>query len=108
MGKLRVDVPGTATFRRGDETILFLKPGVAGRSFITGLSLGRFEVVEDPRSKKKVVRGLTRKQLGSLGIGQTSVSGTEAAASRRGSADLEQFLGGLRELVLDTVREGGK
>jgi hypothetical protein len=107
VGKLRVDVPGAAVFQPGQETVLFLKPTTEGRTIVTGLFLGRFDVTEDPRTGAKTVRGLEDQGLTRLGKpGDVQVLGHGAAVG--GPVPVDDFLSTVRALVRDVDAQGGK
>jgi hypothetical protein len=108
VGSLRVDVDGAAVYRPGDEAILFLHPSPRGGARVVGLFQGRFDVAVDPRSGRKVVRGLSAEALGAVLLDKPGVETERAAPVQRGPVPLEEFLEGVRVLVHDIAREGGK
>jgi hypothetical protein len=107
VGKLRVDCDGAAAFLPGDEAIVFLDRNPRGQNHVVGLSQGRFDVVEDIRGRK-VVQGVTGKEARTLG--QASAWGRLAVPEGRRDipVPLDEFLGGVRDLVRDLSNEGGR
>ena len=106
VGKLQVDVPGASAFRPGEEAVLFLAPDPAGTLHVIGLDRGRFDVVRDARTGRKLVQGLTPDRLVSLGL-DAAPPGVLAAAGAPEPVTLDRFLGGLRDLVRDAGEKGG-
>ena len=106
VGALRVEVYGATALQPGDETILFLSRDRRGASRITGFSQGQFPVEEDRASRKKVIRGMSRDQLKAL----QSVRGPLTAGDTvpGGAVTLDWFKGGMRDLVRDVVKKGGR
>src|SRR5262249_37663399 len=66
IGKLQVEVPGTAGFDAGSEAILVLAAGPRGALFVSGLSRGRFDVHTDARTRTKLVRAAAPELLTAL------------------------------------------
>ena len=56
VGKLRVDVPGAAAYRAGEETVLFLGKGRGNTYDVAGLSRGRFDVKVDEETGVRIYR----------------------------------------------------
>jgi hypothetical protein len=105
VGKLRVDVDGAAAFRPGDEAILFLAPDAKGHQEVVGVFRGRFDVTIDTRSGMKSVRGIDPGDVSQLQAAKPGLA-VEAAPSSGVAMGLDDFLGGLREMVQTT--KGGK
>ena len=105
VGKLRVDVSGAMTFRAGQETVLFLQSAAEGQSIVTGLFQGRFDVTEDARGQK-IVRGLSGEELNSLQAASAPSGGEGIRVAPGAPVTLDQFLGGVRGLVLETPKDG--
>ena len=96
VGPLRTEVPGAAAFQRGEEVVLFLVQDSIGRTQVTGLSQGRFEVREDPQTGTRLVRGL------GLDLPATAAvdGGDEATAPATPTTlPLHRFLDEVRSLV---------
>jgi hypothetical protein len=108
VGKVRVDVDGAVAYRPGDEAILFLRPAGRGKSHVTGLFQGRFEVVEDVRSGEKVVRGLLPEHVNVLGASKPGPEGESVAPLPGKTVALDRFLTGMRGMIEDIKLEGGK
>ena len=106
VGKLQVDVPGASAFRPGEEAVLFLAPDPAGALHVIGLDRGRFDVVRDPRTGRKMMQGLTPDRLVSLGL-DAAPPGVLATAAAPEPVSLDRFLSGLRDLVRDADEKGG-
>lgn len=107
VGKLRVDVPGAAAFRPGEEAVLFLIPDRAGALHVTGLSQGRFEVTRDPRTGGKLVHGLAE-PLPAPGAGKPGAVRVTVEGTGTGTVGLDRFLDGIRVLVGETGGKGGR
>jgi hypothetical protein len=112
VGKLRVDVDGAGPFRTGTETVLFLSPGSGGRYVVAGLSQGRFDVMQDPRTGAKTVSGWSQLAAGTSVPGAVSPSSKSVpalgpTAETPAILPLDSFLGNVRELVKD-LDAGGK
>jgi hypothetical protein len=107
VGKMRVDCDGAAAYIPGDEVVLFLDRGDRGQNHVVGLFQGRFDVVQGVEGRK-MVRGVTPDQARTLG--QASAWGRVGVprASSAAPVPLEQFLGGIRDLVRDVSNEGGR
>lgn len=106
VGALRVEADGAAGFRDGEEAVLFLASSPRGVVHVVGLMEGRFDVVTDAHGRK-TVRGLTPESLGVLRNSMTRMGSTPIRA-QAGPVPLDQFLGGLRDLVRDVRSEGGR
>jgi len=106
VGAIRVDADGATAFRVGDEAVLFLGVSPRGVQHILGLSQGRFDVVTDAQGNK-MVRGLSGDAAGVLRR-STDPAGAGVRTTGGGDLPLETFLGGVRELVRDTVKDGGR
>ena len=106
VGAMKVEVFGALAFQPGEESILFLSNDARGKSRITGFSQGHFAVERDPASHKKVVRGIDRDQLRAL----QAVRGPVGRGDRTpgGAVSLDWFKGGMRDLVRDAVKKGGR
>lgn len=113
VGKLRVDAAGAVAFREGEETILFLDRSPRGITYVVGLSQGRYDVKADPQGRK-LVRGLDPEHLNLI---RSSAAPTGAGAGAppdegggggSGAVPLDQFLGGVRDMVQDAEKEGGR
>lgn len=106
VGALRVEVSGALSFKPGDESILFLHRDTRGRSLVTGFSQGYFAVERDPATHKKVVKGISRDQLDAL----QTIRGTIGPGDRTpgGDVSLDWFKGGMRDLVRDMIKKGGR
>ena len=104
IGKLAVDVPGASAFRPGEEAVLFLAPGAGGRLSVNGLAQGRFDVISDPVTGQKTVRGLRLEGMEAVGV--TGAAQTPGIVME--PVPLNRFLGGLRALVEDVDAKGGK
>lgn len=103
IGKLQVDVPGTAPLRAGEEVILFLVRDPDGTNSIEGLSRGRFEVVVDGRTGERVVEGGLAEQL------QAALRPDAAPKSAPRPANaLGSVLQDLHTLVRDVAAKGGR
>ncbi|MCB9643858.1 MAG: hypothetical protein H6728_12355 [Myxococcales bacterium] len=49
-------VPGTATFKVGEDVLVFLEPQKDKRYFhVMGMSYGKYSIVEDPKDQKRYV-----------------------------------------------------
>ncbi len=114
VGSLRVDADGAVSFREGEEAILFLGRSPRGLTYVVGLSQGRFDVVVD-RQGRKLVRGLDpeglnviRSSAAPAGPAGTTPAVGDGEGGSRGAVPLDQFLGGVRDLVRDAVKEGGR
>jgi hypothetical protein len=112
VGKLRVEVDGAGAFRLGDETILFLSPHAGGRYSVSGLSQGRFDVRQDPRTGEKIVSGWMPPAVPSSVPGAVSPSGKPVpvlapAPEAPATLPLDSFLGSVRDLVKD-LEAGGR
>lgn len=107
VGGIRVDADGAVAHRPGEEAILFLKQSPRGHTYVMGLFQGRFDVVKDARGNK-MVRGLSPEYVNVIRSGPSG--GTEDAfrTSRLGGVPLDAFLGGVRDLVKDAVKDGGR
>jgi hypothetical protein len=106
-----VDADGAVSFREGEEAILFLGRSPRGLTYVVGLSQGRFDVEVD-RQGRKLVRGLDPEGLNVIRslaapAGTTPAVG-DGGGGGRGAVPLDQFLGGVRDLVRDAVKEGGR
>jgi hypothetical protein len=106
VGAVRVDADGATAFRVGDETVLFLGTSARGVTHILGLSQGRFDVVTDARGNKSV-RGLSEETAGALRR-TTAPAGAGVVTTGGDALPLDAFLGGIRELVRDTIKDGGR
>lgn len=107
VGKIRVDVSGSAAFQPGQETVLFLKPYGSRGSIVTGLFQGRFDVARDARGRK-VVRGLSGDELRALQNASARTGGGRVRAVAGAPVALDEFLGGVRSLLEDIRLEGGR
>lgn len=110
VGSLRVDADGAVVFREGEEAILFLGRSPRGLTYVVGLSQGRFDVEVD-RQGRKLVRGLDPEGLNVIRSSSAPAGTTPAVGDGgggRGAVPLDQFLGGVRDLVRDAVKEGGR
>lgn len=105
VGKLRVEVPGATAFRNGEELILFVTAGASGRLHVTGLSQGRFDVVEDPKTGRKVVRGMSPRSI--VASSKTRTPSDERQA-RPHAETLANFVTRIRSLVHELDAKGGK
>jgi hypothetical protein len=104
VGAIRVDADGAVAHRPGEEAILFLKQSPRGHTYVVGLFQGRFDVVADSRGNK-MVRGLSPEHVNVL----RSVPGAETLRTTpSGGVPLDEFLGGVRDLVRDAVKDGGR
>lgn len=104
IGKLKVEVPGAAAFRIGEEVILFLAPDPSGRLFVNGLDHGRYRVQRDPETGVARVEGLSTESLQMLrSAGAEIVAGDVST----GTLDLNRFLDGMRRMVRDLPRREG-
>ena len=101
VGKLKVEVPGMSVYRPGDEVVLFLAPASTGKLHVNGLTQGRFDVVKDPRTGKRTVRGLTPEQITRLRPAGAAASAAGGQSGRNRTVPLDQFLDGIRHLVLE-------
>jgi hypothetical protein len=99
VGKLKVEVPGMSVFRPDDEVVLFLAPGSTGQLHVNGLTQGRFDVIKDSRTGEKTIRGLTPEQMTLLSPAG-ALSGAGKQSVRNPKVSLDQFLDGVRHLVL--------
>ncbi len=106
VGKLKTEVPGAAAFRRGEEAVLFLAVDGRGGLQVTGLSQGRFEVVDDARTGRKVLRGLDRDRL--QGLVRTGPAAAPSLAAPDGTIPLSRFLDRVRDLVRNGGTGGGR
>jgi hypothetical protein len=107
VGSLRVDADGAVTFAEGNETILFLDQSPRGITYIVGLSQGRFDV-EVNKQGRKIVRGLDPEHLNIVRSSSAPAGDAESTGNGRAGVPLDQFLGGVRELVDEIQLEGGK
>lgn len=106
VGALRVEADGAAGFRTGEEAVLFLDTSFRGVVHVVGLMEGRFDVVTDTHGRK-TVQGLTAESLGTLRSTMTRM-GSAPIRAQAGPVPLDQFLGGMRDLVRDVRNEGGR
>jgi len=104
---LRTEVPGASAFELGDEVVLFLAPDPSRQMRINGLFQGRLQVTADPKTGKKLIRGMPLDARAFL-----SPSSSGGVADLPPSADrpvsLDRFLGDLRQLVEEINRTEGK
>lgn len=105
VGNIKVDVPGMSIFRPGDEVVLFLAPGGRGNLHVNGLTQGRFDVIKDPTTGERTVRGLTPEQMARLVPVGTLSHGADGPPVQKESVPLDEFLDGVRRLSL--VSDGG-
>lgn len=105
LGKLKVEIPGVGLMLPDDEVVLFLAPGGGGNLYVNGLTQGRFDVVLDPRTGIKTVRGLTSSQIQTLRHGEPG-PGAEVGATP-GNVALDEFLDGVQKIVRDLPEDGG-
>ena len=91
VGKLRVDVPGAAAYRAGQEMVLFLAPTPEGRYQVAGLSRGKFDVREDPKTGRKEVMGFSEVHVEEGAAGMSAAVASETAKGE--PVELEEFLG---------------
>jgi hypothetical protein len=113
VGALRVDVPGAAAFRNGEEGVWFLAPGPGDALYLNGLDRGRYRV-ETRADGSKRIPGLTPSDFDALGAGPPP--GMTRVSEQRGpvEVDLDVFKQGVRALARgerpgnrDDVRDGG-
>jgi len=113
IGVLKTEVPGASAFRRGEEAVLFLASDGRGGFHVTGLSQGRFEVVEDARRGGKILRGMDAERLRGLrsvtpaGAGRTPGS-LPSLAAPDGRVSLDRFLNRVRDLMENAGEGGGR
>jgi len=107
VGAIRVDADGAVAHRPGEEAILFLKQSPRGHTYVAGLFQGRFNVVEDSRGNK-TVRGLSPEHVNVLRSAPGTGGGGTLRAGPSGAVPLDDFLGGVRDLVRDAVKDGGR
>jgi len=107
VGGVRVDADGAVGFRDGGEAVLFLDRSSQGHTYVVGLFQGRFDVVTDKRGNK-LVRGMTPENVNVLrSSGPGDPAGTLGLGAS-GTVRLDSFLGGVREMVRDAVKDGGR
>jgi hypothetical protein len=113
VGAIRVDVPGAAAFRNGEEGVWFLAPGPADALYLNGLDRGRYRVVTAANGEKRIP-GLAPTDFDALGAGPPP--GVTKVAEERGPVDvnLDVFKRGVRALARgerpgnrDDIRDGG-
>jgi hypothetical protein len=107
VGNLRVDADGAVIFSPGEEAILFLNRSSRGHTYVVGLSQGRFHVDEDPQGRK-LVRGLDPEHLNVIRSSAAPAGADPTPGAGGRGVPLDQFLGGVRDLVGDAVKEGGQ
>ena len=83
VGKLKVEVPGAASYRSGEEVVLFLTPDGRGKFHVNGLSQGRFDVVKDTQTGGEMVRSFA----------------FDASTAAPGLVPLRQFFENLDDLI---------
>ena len=114
VGAVRVDVPGAAAFRSGEEGVWFLAPGPGNALYLNGLDRGRYRVVTAANGAKRIP-GLTPADFDALGAGPPP--GATRVSEMRGpvDVDLDVFKRGVRALARgerpgdqDGVRDGGE
>ena len=105
VGKLRVDVDGAAPLVVGNEAVLFLHEDARGQLAVTGLSQGRFPVVENRTRGTKTVHGITSEDLAALGLAQKPSPGGGAATKARRGVSIDEFLNGIKGLL--PVKDAG-
>ena len=88
--KIASIVPGTPTFRKGEEVVVFLTgKDVAGYPWVMGLQQGKYSVTADEKGEKHV-----RNEIDGLVLVAPGGKTTEAEASK--AQPLQAFLDGLR------------
>ncbi|NNF07872.1 MAG: hypothetical protein HKN21_14000, partial [Candidatus Eisenbacteria bacterium] len=90
---IRMEIAGTGTFQKDQESILFLAPGGTGKLHVNGLTQGRFDVFEDDDGRKQI-RGLALDAIQALSPGGVVAS----ASADQQSVSLDEFKNGLRKL----------
>lgn len=114
VGAVRVDVPGAAAFRNGEEGVWFLAPGPGSALYLNGLDRGRYRVVTTADGGKRIP-GVTPADFDALGAGPPP--GLTRSSEERGpvDVDLDVFKRGVRALARgerpgnrDDVRDGGE
>jgi hypothetical protein len=53
---LRYTIPGSPTFRPGEEALLFVWRDAAGRPQVDGLAQGKFDIAKDPATGERLVQ----------------------------------------------------
>ena len=113
VGAVRVDVPGAAAFRNGEEGVWFLAPGPGSALYLNGLDRGRYRVVTTADGAKRIP-GITPADFDALGAGPPP--GLTRSSEERGpvDVDLDVFKRGVRALARgerpgarDGVQDGG-
>ncbi len=92
-------VPGTPTFRKNEEVVLFLtQKDVAGYPWVMGLQQGKYSVTSDDQGQKSV-----RNEIGG-GLTFVTPGGKATEADAGKAQPLQSFLDGLRT----ELNEAGK
>ncbi len=90
VGDIASIVPGTPTFKRGEEVVVFLtKNDAAGYPWVMGLQQGKYTVSSDEKGRKSV-----RNELEGLTLLRPDGKTAEGEASK--AQPLQAFLDGLR------------
>jgi len=85
-------VPGTPTFKKGEEVVVFLsRNDAAGYPWVMGLQQGKFSVSQDANGTKKV-----RNELGDLRLMDPNGSAIDGAKQLTPDMPLQGFLDGIR------------
>jgi hypothetical protein len=99
VGNIASIVPGTPTFKKGEEVVVFLsRNDVAGYPWVMGLQQGKFSVSQDESGMKKV-----RNELGGLRLMDPNGSALDGAKFTP-DMPLQSFLDGIRT----DLNEAGK
>jgi len=90
VGQISSIVPGTPSFRKGEEVVLFLtQKDVAGYPWVMGLQQGKYSVTADEKGQKHV-----RNEIDGLTLVTPGGKASEADAGK--AQPLQAFLDGLR------------
>ena len=105
VGKLKIEIPGVGLMRPDDEVVLFLAQGGRGNLHVNGLTQGRFDVIQHPRTGVKMVRGLTSSQIQMLRLNKPAPG--EELRTTAAEVVLDEFLNGVQKIVRDLPKDGG-
>jgi hypothetical protein len=81
VGHVNMHVEGALAWKRNEEVLLFLEPGMSGTFNVAGFSQGKYAIERDPRTNRAFVRA-----SGLSGVGRTGTRG-ETIPSRIGLRD---------------------
>jgi len=95
-----LDVPGSPSFRRGEQALLFLWRDGRGRPQVNGLAQGKFEIARDPATGSRMVE----RRLPGLAFRDARTLRPLAAGERPAAVPLADLVGEVRRLLAEDGR----